>query len=280
MSDVFISHVEKDSDIALEIALGLEEAGFTTWCYELDTIPGPSYLVQTGQAVEQCKAVVVLISPHSLGSRQVTIEIVRAHESNKDFIPVLRGITHVEFQSRQPEWREAMGSAASIRIIQEKVASILTRIIVGLKALGIQPLSKPKAARITMLKRALGIHEEEPARPTPKVEAKKPPPPREPARPAEGVKVGLPQCPECGAKLRPKAVFCNKCGARVEERELARPTERIKVKKTPVPRQPTKPAGGVKVELPQCPECGAKLRPNATFCNKCGARVGMGEKES
>jgi ribosomal protein L40E len=173
-----------------------------------------------------------------------------------------------------------MGSAASIRIIQEKVASILTRIIVGLKALGIQPLSKPKAARITMLKRALGIHEEEPARPTPKVEAKKPPPPREPARPAGGVKVGLPQCPECGAKLRPNATFCNKCGARVEERELARPTERIKVKKTPVPRQPTTPAGGVKVELPQCPECGAKLRPNATFCNKCGARVGMGEKES
>ncbi len=215
MSDVFISHVEKDSDIALEIALGLEEAGFTIWCYELDTVPGPSYLVQTGQAVEQCKAVVVLISPHSLGSRQVTIEIVRAHESNKDFIPVLRGITHVEFQNRQPEWREAMGSAASIRILQERVASILTRIIVGLKALGIQPLSKPKAARITMMKRALGIHEEEPARPTPKVEAKKPPPPREPTKPAEGVKVELPECPECGAKLRPNATFCHKCGARV-----------------------------------------------------------------
>ncbi len=141
-------------------------------------------------------------------------------------------------------------------------------------------LSKPKVARITIIKKALGMHEEEPARPNPKVEAKKPPAPRQRTKPAEGVKVELPQCPQCGTKLRPNATFCNKCGSRVEERELAKPTERIKAKKPPVPRQPTKPAEGVKVELPQCPQCGAKLRPNATFCNKCGARVGMGEKES
>ena len=48
MSDVFIAHVEEDADVALEIALSLEEAGYTTWCYEVDSIPGPSYLIQTG----------------------------------------------------------------------------------------------------------------------------------------------------------------------------------------------------------------------------------------
>ncbi len=258
MSDVFISHVERDSDTALEIALGLEEAGFTTCCYELDTIPGPSYLIQTGQAVEQCNAVVVLISPHSLGSRQVTIEIVRAHESSKYFIPVLHGITHIEFQKRQPEWREAMGSAASIRILQDRVANILTRIIVGLKALGIQPLSKPQAERITMIKGALGIHEEEPVRPTIKVEAKKPP----------------------VSKPKVARITIIKKALGIHEKEPARPNPKVEAKKPPAPRQRTKPAEGVKVELPQCPQCGAKLRPNATFCNKCGARVGMGEKES
>ena len=219
MCDVFISHVEQDSDIALEIALGLEESGFTTWFYELDSVPGPSYLVQTGQAVEQCNVVVLLISPHSIGSRQVTIEVVRAHECNKDFIPILRGITHIEFQNRQPEWREALGSATSIRILQEGGATILPRIIVGLKALGIQPLSKPKASRITMIKRALGVHEEEPARPTPKVEAKKHPVSKKHTRPAGGVKGGPSECPECGTKLRPKGKFCHKCGTRVEKDE-------------------------------------------------------------
>ncbi len=116
MSEIFISHVEEDAEVALEIALGLEEAGYTTWCYEVDNIPGPSYLIQTGQAVEQAKALVLIISPHSLSSHQVTKEVIRAHEGGKVFIPVLRDITHIEFQNRQPEWREALGAATSMRI--------------------------------------------------------------------------------------------------------------------------------------------------------------------
>jgi MFS family permease len=148
MSHIFISHVEEDADIALEIALGLEEAGYTTWYYELDSIPGPSYLIQTGQAIEQSDVVVLVISPHSLGSHQVTREVVRAYEGAKRFIPVLRGITHTEFQNRQPEWREAVGAATSIYLRQEGVTGILTRIIDGVKTLGIHPASKPNATRI------------------------------------------------------------------------------------------------------------------------------------
>ena len=156
MSDVFIAHVEEDADVALEIALGLEEAGYTTWSYEVDSIPGPSYLIQTGRAVEQAKAVVVVISPHSVGSRQVTKEVVRAHESGAEFIPILRGITHIEFQNRQPEWREAVGAAASISIPLEGVANILPRIINGLKALDIHPSLETDIARIEQIRKALG----------------------------------------------------------------------------------------------------------------------------
>jgi len=99
MSHIFIAHVEEDADVALNIALGLEKAGYRTWFYELDSIPGASYLIQTGQAVEQSSAVVLVISSNSLSSSQVTKEVVRAHESGKHFIPVLRDITHPEFQS-------------------------------------------------------------------------------------------------------------------------------------------------------------------------------------
>ncbi len=155
MSDVFIAHVEENAVTALEIALSLEEAGYATWCYELDSIPGPSYLIQTGRAVEQAKAIVVVISPDSVGSRQVTKEVVRAHESGKEFIPVLQDISHVEFQNRQPEWREAIGASASIRISQEGVASILPRIISGLEALDIRPMARPKSGRITHIRKIL-----------------------------------------------------------------------------------------------------------------------------
>jgi hypothetical protein len=42
MSDIFISHVEEDEGIAQEIARGLESAGYTTWYYERDGVPGLS----------------------------------------------------------------------------------------------------------------------------------------------------------------------------------------------------------------------------------------------
>ena len=151
MSDIFISHAEEDAEVALGIALGLEEAGYCTWCYEVNNIPGPSHLLQTGQRIDQAKAIVVVISPHSIGSRQVTNEVIRAHESGKDFIPVRRDISHIEFQNRQPEWREAIGSATSIGVPKEGAASILPRIIAGLKTLGIQPGTKVDSARIEQI---------------------------------------------------------------------------------------------------------------------------------
>ncbi len=139
MRDVFVSHVEEDAGIALELARGLEEAGYTTWYYERDSIPGPSYLLQTGAAVEACRAIVLVISPHSLGSNQVTAEVVRAHETGKPFIPVLAGIAHAEFQSRQPLWRQAVGSAASVAVPPQGARAIVPRLVAGLQALGIRP---------------------------------------------------------------------------------------------------------------------------------------------
>jgi len=155
MTDVFIAHVEEDSDVALEIALDLEKAGFTTWSYEVDSIPGPSYLIQTGETVEASEAVVVVISPDSLSSRQVTKEVVRAHETGKEFIPVLRGVTHIEFQNRQPEWREAIGGAASISVSLEEMPEITSRIASGLKAMGINPRSSTEEIRIAKIRKIL-----------------------------------------------------------------------------------------------------------------------------
>jgi len=156
MSHVFISHVEEDADVALGIALGLEQAGFPTWCYEVDSIPGPSYLIVTGQAIERSGAVVVVVSADSLGSKQMTREVVRAHESGKPFVPVLRGVTHLEFQARQPEWREAIGAATSIGIPSQGVAEIMPQVAAGLRALGgIESRKRADPARLEKIRRKL-----------------------------------------------------------------------------------------------------------------------------
>lgn len=143
MGGIFISHVEEDADLAIRIVDGLHAAGYSTWCYEQDAVPGPSYLLQTARQVEAAQAVVLLISPDSLGSHQVTAEVIRAHESGRPFIPVLVGISHVEFAARQPEWREALGSATSIALPDGDVGRILPRIVNGLRSLGITPEGGP-----------------------------------------------------------------------------------------------------------------------------------------
>jgi len=60
MSQIFISHTEEDAEVALEIALSLEKVGYTTWCYELDSIPGPSYLIETGDAIDKAQSFILI----------------------------------------------------------------------------------------------------------------------------------------------------------------------------------------------------------------------------
>jgi hypothetical protein len=152
VGDIFISHVEENSALAMDIAEALESNGYSTWYYERDSLPGPSYLLQTAHEIERSQAVVLIISPHSLGSHQVTKEVIRAHESGKPFVPVLHSISHVEFGNRQPEWREAIGSATSISIPKAGVKPIVPRILDGLKSLGIVPSGTKDAAKLETVK--------------------------------------------------------------------------------------------------------------------------------
>jgi len=155
LGHIFISYKEADSNIALNIALGLEEAGYMTWSYELDSVTGVSYLINTKENIEKSIAFLVVISPRSIVGGQITREIVRAHENDKPFFPVLFGISHKEFQSRQPEWQEAMGAATSTSITPESANDTVNNIVAGLQAQGIDPRATPDITRIERIRKAL-----------------------------------------------------------------------------------------------------------------------------
>src|SRR5690349_16010869 len=158
MADVFISHVNEDSALALEIAYGLEGAGYSTWCYELDSVGGPSYLLQTGAAIERCRVCLVVITAQSLSPRrapQMTREIERAHEEGIRLFPVLNGVTHERFQQEQPEWREAIGTATSVTIGRSGVAGSAARMIGGLAALGVPHAETPSTERLVAIRAAV-----------------------------------------------------------------------------------------------------------------------------
>lgn len=156
MRDVFVSYVEEDAAVAFELAIGLERMGFGTWCYQVDSLPGLSYLSQTGRAIDEAKVMVLVLSTTALGSQQVGREVLRGFEARKPFMPVLLGITHEEFQKRQPDWREMLGPAASIRVPPDGVSAVIPRMVQGLRGLRITAAAKPDAARVRELEAELG----------------------------------------------------------------------------------------------------------------------------
>jgi len=138
MHDAFICHSEADETIAIKVALALEEAGYSTWYYERDNVPGESYLIQVGRAIEESRALIFIASPNSITSGQVTAEVVRAYESRIPCVPLLLGITHRELGKRQQTLRQALVTATSIAIPEEGIAPILPRVLRGLENLDIK----------------------------------------------------------------------------------------------------------------------------------------------
>ena len=127
-----ISYAEEDSNLAEEISLGLEAKGYTTWYYERDSIPGLSYLIQLSQAIQQAEVVVLIISPHSINSHQVTKEVEWTHEFDKPVIPLLLQIKREEYITRQRKWAAALGTTTSLTIPTEGISAVLPRILRGL----------------------------------------------------------------------------------------------------------------------------------------------------
>jgi hypothetical protein len=148
---VFISHVEEDAPLALALADRLEKKGYSTWYYERDTLPGISYLEQTGNAVGKCKAFLLIITKDSLASHQVDLELERAHEESKTIIPVRHGVSHPEFQNRRPLWRQIIGTRTSIEVDMNNVDLAASRIGEALKHMDIAAGTVAAVAAVSVI---------------------------------------------------------------------------------------------------------------------------------
>jgi TIR domain len=149
---VFISHVEEDRDIAESIAAELEPAGCSVWYYERDGLPGVSYLAQTRQAIDSSRCVLIVVSPSAVNRpHQVDKELVRAHETGKHIIPILRDISFRDFRKVRPDWHQAIGAVVGVELTAGTIGQSLQRLTMGLRAIGIvapeATLDSPNTAR-------------------------------------------------------------------------------------------------------------------------------------
>jgi len=65
---VFLSYAEADRDVAKELASHLEEAGHRVWDPANARFPGDNWALRIGKALEDCEAMVLLLSPQSAKS--------------------------------------------------------------------------------------------------------------------------------------------------------------------------------------------------------------------
>ncbi|HYG74397.1 MAG TPA: SUMF1/EgtB/PvdO family nonheme iron enzyme [Planctomycetota bacterium] len=133
MAQVFISHVEEDRADAETIARFLEEAGISVWFYERDCIPGATYIDQIVAAIDSIHTVVLLISRKTLHSDQVDREVVRAFQRGKRILPVLKGLSFIEFQQLKPSWDHIIGASSALILPQGSLTPVLPRLLAGLR---------------------------------------------------------------------------------------------------------------------------------------------------
>jgi TIR domain len=85
--DVFVSYASQDAAVAISIVEHLEGLGIECWIAPRDVKPGAQYADAIVRAINEAKAVVLVMSGSAVGSSHVAREVERAASKNKPIIP-------------------------------------------------------------------------------------------------------------------------------------------------------------------------------------------------
>jgi non-specific serine/threonine protein kinase len=88
VADIFISYSSKDREKAEQLAQLLSSAGVSVWIDKEGIQAATSWTNEIAEALDTCKAFVLLLSADSLSSKNVIKELSLAAESDKQIIPV------------------------------------------------------------------------------------------------------------------------------------------------------------------------------------------------
>ena len=88
----------------------------------------------------------LLISPYSLASHEVTHEIALAHGLHTRLLPLYCGVTRDEMQQRQPSWRFALAGKADVTLDKAGISTTVARMQLSLAEWEIQPTGPTKSS--------------------------------------------------------------------------------------------------------------------------------------
>jgi hypothetical protein len=96
MTQVFLSHSDKDRATLEKVAKSLMREGFTIWTNRTDIKTGTDFQNEINQGIEQADNLVYLISPDSIQSKYCQDELAHALVNKKRVIPILIEPTDLE----------------------------------------------------------------------------------------------------------------------------------------------------------------------------------------
>ncbi len=91
---VFISHSHTDTQLAARVSDALEKSGLEVWDPDREILPGDNWASKVSRALEESKAMVVLLTPAAINSPYVMREIeyaLGAKNFSNRLIPVVVG---------------------------------------------------------------------------------------------------------------------------------------------------------------------------------------------
>lgn len=86
---VFISHSHSDAKVANSICEIIEKNGISCWIAPRDVRPGENYGDEIVEGIEECKAMIILVSDHSNNSKHVRKEVELAINQENSIFPIL-----------------------------------------------------------------------------------------------------------------------------------------------------------------------------------------------
>jgi TolB-like protein/Tfp pilus assembly protein PilF len=129
-SDAFVSYASQDAAVANSIVENLEQRGLKCWIAPRDVKPGAQYADAIVRAINEAKAVVLVMSGSAVGSSHVGREIERAASKHRKIIALridAAPLNHaLEYFLSESQWIDAraLGMPAALTKLGEAVGHV------------------------------------------------------------------------------------------------------------------------------------------------------------
>ncbi len=143
MSDIFISYSRKDSEQALQLAERLRNEGMSVWIDQQGIEAATTWSGEIVDAIEGCKAFLILLSSHSMQSENVAKELSIASENKCKLLPV--AIEDI------PLARDFKYPLAGIQRVAYTQHDAITQALVSCGIIAVKTTAKKKDARKSLL---------------------------------------------------------------------------------------------------------------------------------